>query len=80
MDSNSVFLTVHWYAGLFEECHSFDIDLARNLCDIGIFAKDCLLTLVKSRLALALFWSFVFLGVTMPKMAHYTGKWLLTAP
>ena len=45
------------------------------------FAKDCLLTLVKSRLALGspgcLFGrSFV----TMPKMAQYTEKWLLTAP
>ena len=27
-----LFLTVHWYgAGFCEECHSFDIDLARNL-------------------------------------------------
>ena len=42
-----------------------------------IFAKDCLLTLVKRRLALGSpGWSFV----TMPKMAQDTGKWLLTAP
>ena len=37
--------------------------------------------LVKSRLALGSpGWLFVCLIVTMPKMAQYTGKWLLTAP
>ena len=42
-----------------------------------IFAKDCPLTLVKSRLAVGSpGWSFA----TMPKMAQYTGKWLLPAP
>ena len=45
------------------------------------FAKDCLLTLAKSRLALGSpGCSFVCLFVTMLKMAQYTGKWLLTAP
>ena len=44
------------------------------------FAKDCLLTLVKSRLALGSpSCSFVCSFVTMLKIAQYTGKWLLTA-
>ena len=44
-------------------------------------AKDCLLTLVKSRLALGSPGClFVCLFVTMLKMAQYTGKWMLTAP
>ena len=42
------------------------------------FAKDCLLTLVKSRLALGSPGCRSF--VTMPKMAQYTGKWLLLPP
>ena len=43
--------------------------------------KDCHLTLVKSMLALgSLGCLFVRSFVTMPKMAQYTGKWLLTAP
>ena len=44
----------------------------------SLFAKDCLLTLVKSRLALGSPGCRLF--VTMPKMAQYTEKWLLTAP
>ena len=40
-------------------------------------AKDCLLPLVKNRLALG---SPGCLFVTMPKMAQYTGKWLLLSP
>ena len=47
----------------------------------SIFAKYCLLTLVKSRLALrSLGCLFVRSFVTMPKMAKYTGKWLLLPP
>ena len=39
------------------------------------FAKDCLLTLVKSRLALGSpGWLVVRLVVTKPKMAEYTDK------
>ena len=45
------------------------------------FAKDCLLTLAKSRLALGSpGCSFVCLFVTMLKMAQYTGKRLLLPP
>ena len=47
----------------------------------SLFAKDCLLTLVKSRLALGSpGWLFVRSFVTMPKMAQYTEKWLLLPP
>ena len=49
----------------------------RSFC----IAKDCLLTLVKSRLALrSTGCLFVRSFVMMPKMAQYTGKWLLTVP
>ena len=45
-----------------------------------IVAKDCLLTLVKSRLALGSPSCLVVrLVVTVPKMAKCTVKWLLTA-
>ena len=47
----------------------------------SFFAKDCRLTLVKSRLALgSTGCSFVRSFVTMLKMAQYTGEWLLPAP
>ena len=41
------------------------------VCFIFLFAKDCLLTLVKSGLALGSP-LFVCSGVTLPKMAKYT--------
>ena len=43
---------------------------------VFIVAKDCLLTLEKSSLALG---SPSWLFVTILKMTQYTGKWLLTA-
>ena len=42
-------------------------------------AKDCLLT-GQEQACKRITWSFFCSGVTMPKMAHYTGKRLLTAP
>ena len=52
----------------------------RSDAKFGI-AKDCLLTLVKSRLALGSPGHLVgWLFVTMPRMAEYTDKWLLTPP
>ena len=48
---------------------------------IALIVKDCLLTMVKSRLALGSpGCSFGRSFVTMPKMAQYTGKWLLLPP
>ena len=45
------------------------------------FAKDCLLTLVKSRLALGSpGWLLGCLVVTMPKMAQYTEKVVFDCP
>ena len=44
-------------------------------------AKDCLLTGQEQACTRITFGrSFVCLGVTMPKVAEYTGKWLLTTP
>ena len=63
-----VIKTTSWHHGT----SSLKQQLARS--DI---AKDCLLTLVKNRLALG---SPGCLFVTMPKMGQYTGKWLLLSP
>ena len=63
-----VIKTTSWHRGTFSPKQQ----LARS--DI---AKDCFLTLVKKRLALG---SPGCLLVTMPKMAQYTGKWLLLSP
>ena len=60
-------------------CSPFDIkaDYGRGR---GGFQKNAL-SLVKSRLACTRnTWLFVRLVITVPKMAQYTGKWLLTAP
>ena len=49
------------------------------LCPAGTIKAT--LSLVKSRLALgSTGWLARGLVVTMPKMAEYTGKWLLPAP
>ena len=46
---------------------------------LNLFAKDCLLTGQKQACSKITRWFDCF-GVTMPKMAQHTGKWLLKAP
>ena len=67
------FVGVHLTLGYDFMCPETDFTKEKKF----IIAKNCLPTLVKSRLALGSpGWSFA----TMPKMAQYTGKWLLPAP
>ena len=59
----------------------FLVIIAFAECPLTFFLQKTAILLVRSWLALGSpGWLFIWLVVTMPKMAQYIGKWLLTAP